>query len=255
MKRTTLILVMAFLYPGWATLGQQSGQAQKSEMQCRTLAEASYMVGPDETLVDGQVCKKGSKMTQPPSNAPRSPIRLSKVTALPVDTQTDNTRLAQTKPLTNADVVSMVKAGLEESTIVLAIQHGATEFDTAPQALITLKNQGVPQKVLDAMLTPTLPGGPEQKGPPTSGLSPAFKEAGTRAYHAVDRVRWEDGALSYEPRQLEAEKALDEAEEKATNDEDKDALEVLRSLNLFNVLLHMDVKSPPDLTQLPHSPE
>ena len=58
------------------------------------------------------------------------------------------------KPLTNADVIGMVKAGLAESTIVLAIQRGgATDFDTSPKALISLKDQGVPQKVLDAMLT------------------------------------------------------------------------------------------------------
>jgi hypothetical protein len=56
------------------------------------------------------------------------------------------------KPLTNADVVDMVKAGLAESTIVLSISHSATNFDTSPQALIALKNQGVPQKVLDSML-------------------------------------------------------------------------------------------------------
>jgi hypothetical protein len=60
---------------------------------------------------------------------------------------------SEKKPLTNADVVSMVKAGLGESTIVLAIQHSASDFDTSPQALIALKNQGVSQKVLDAMLT------------------------------------------------------------------------------------------------------
>ena len=59
----------------------------------------------------------------------------------------------QKKPLTNADVIGMVKAGLAESTIILSIQHSSTGFDTSPQALISLHSQGVPQKVLDAMLT------------------------------------------------------------------------------------------------------
>lgn len=58
----------------------------------------------------------------------------------------------QKKTLTNADVIAMVKAGLPENTVVLAIQQGPTEFDTSPQALIQLKNQGVSPKVLDAML-------------------------------------------------------------------------------------------------------
>ena len=56
------------------------------------------------------------------------------------------------KPLTNADVIEMAKAGLPERTIILAIQKGPTSFDTSPQALIQLKNQGVSASVLDAML-------------------------------------------------------------------------------------------------------
>lgn len=58
----------------------------------------------------------------------------------------------QKKALTNADVVAMVKAGLPENTIVLAIQQGPAEVDTSAQALIQLKNQGVGPKVLDAMI-------------------------------------------------------------------------------------------------------
>jgi hypothetical protein len=60
----------------------------------------------------------------------------------------------ESKPLTNADVVAMVKAGLPETTVILAIQKGPTNFDTSPQALILLKNQGVGPKVMDAMLQP-----------------------------------------------------------------------------------------------------
>jgi hypothetical protein len=60
----------------------------------------------------------------------------------------------EVKRLTNADVVAMVKAGLPETTVILAIQKGPTAFDTSPEALIQLKNQGVSPKVLDAMLQP-----------------------------------------------------------------------------------------------------
>lgn len=61
----------------------------------------------------------------------------------------------QTKAsMTNADIVEMAKAGLPESTIILAIQQSQTNFDTSPQALIQLKKQGVSQKVLEAMLQP-----------------------------------------------------------------------------------------------------
>jgi hypothetical protein len=59
------------------------------------------------------------------------------------------------KPLTNTDVITMIKANLPESTIVLAIQKGSVNFDTSPTALIELKNQGATPKILDAVLQAT----------------------------------------------------------------------------------------------------
>src|SRR5262249_15605349 len=59
----------------------------------------------------------------------------------------------QTKTaLTNADVIEMSKAGLSDSTIILAIQKGPTQFDTSPRTLIQLKSQGLSPTVLDAMI-------------------------------------------------------------------------------------------------------
>lgn len=60
---------------------------------------------------------------------------------------------AATKPLTNADVITMLKAGLPENTIILSIQQTEAKFDTSPQSLILLKKQGVSTKVLDVMLS------------------------------------------------------------------------------------------------------
>ncbi|MGO8788866.1 MAG: hypothetical protein ACLQVL_15990 [Terriglobia bacterium] len=70
-----------------------------------------------------------------------------------IQDQSGQAQKGETKPITNDDVVNMVKAGLAESTIVLAIHHSSAAFDTSPQALISLQSQGVPQRVLDAMLT------------------------------------------------------------------------------------------------------
>ncbi len=56
------------------------------------------------------------------------------------------------KRLTNADVVGMVKAGLAESTILLAIERSPSDFDTSPAALVELKNQGVSPAVMEAMM-------------------------------------------------------------------------------------------------------
>lgn len=51
---------------------------------------------------------------------------------------------ADKKPLTNSDVVKMVKAELPESTIIMAIQANPREFDFSVDALIELKSNGVP---------------------------------------------------------------------------------------------------------------
>jgi hypothetical protein len=56
------------------------------------------------------------------------------------------------KPLTNADIINMTTQGFDPTLIVKDIQSSSTECDTSPQALINLKNAGVDQSVLEAML-------------------------------------------------------------------------------------------------------
>lgn len=61
---------------------------------------------------------------------------------------------AQTqKALTNVDVVTMTKDGFAPALIVKAIQSSSTNFDVSAQALVELKNAGVDQSVMEAMLT------------------------------------------------------------------------------------------------------
>lgn len=59
------------------------------------------------------------------------------------------------KPLTNDDVVQMVKGGFDETTTVAAIDAADTNFDTSVQALLALKAAGVSEKVISAMLAAT----------------------------------------------------------------------------------------------------
>ncbi len=61
---------------------------------------------------------------------------------------------ATRKGLTNSDVVTMLKGGLPESTIIIAVKRRPALFDTSPSALIDLKNQGATAGVLDAMMQP-----------------------------------------------------------------------------------------------------
>ena len=61
--------------------------------------------------------------------------------------------LGQTKkPLTNNDVIQMVRAGFDEATIVKAIQANETNFDASVDALVALKTAGASKPIIDAML-------------------------------------------------------------------------------------------------------
>src|SRR5690349_21838452 len=64
-----------------------------------------------------------------------------------------NTLLAQSKkPLTNDDVIQLVKAQLQEKLLVRTIETQESAFDLSSQGLVALKNAGVPDTVLGAML-------------------------------------------------------------------------------------------------------
>jgi len=57
------------------------------------------------------------------------------------------------KPLTNQDVVQMVKAKFADSTIVKVIQGNDSNFDLAVTALVALKTAGASQQVIEEMLS------------------------------------------------------------------------------------------------------
>src|SRR5215471_12821743 len=65
--------------------------------------------------------------------------------------------LGQPNPtaVTNSDLIKMVAAGIGDETIILAIQLGPTMLDTSPQALVLLKNAGVSDQALNAILAAT----------------------------------------------------------------------------------------------------
>ncbi len=70
-------------------------------------------------------------------------------------------------PLTNADVVKMVKAGLPSSVIVSKIQTSPNNFSTSTAALIQLKKQGASEDVLHAVMDGN--GAPAGYAPPPPG--------------------------------------------------------------------------------------
>jgi hypothetical protein len=75
-------------------------------------------------------------------------------------TQVPQAQAQQTQPgspqqnplLTNAEIVKMVKAGLQDSTILSVISASDSDFDVSVDGLLALKEAGVSTPVMDAML-------------------------------------------------------------------------------------------------------
>jgi len=55
-------------------------------------------------------------------------------------------------PMTNDDVIKMVKGGLGEATVLQAIEGAEAGFDTSPDGLIKLKQGGVSDAVIQKIL-------------------------------------------------------------------------------------------------------
>src|ERR1039458_2540663 len=106
---------------------------------------------------------------------------------------------AQGKPITNKDVLEMMKAGLPESTIVLAIQKGPVQLDTSPMALVELKNAGASAKILDAVVKPDAGNAPAGAGTSNGNGSPGLeigvylKKAGDWMSVPPEIVNWKTG--------------------------------------------------------------
>ena len=61
--------------------------------------------------------------------------------------------LAAGEVLTNADVVKLVKAGLSAETVEAKIASSGGQFDVSTDALVALARDGVPDRVIRAMVT------------------------------------------------------------------------------------------------------
>jgi outer membrane lipoprotein SlyB len=55
-------------------------------------------------------------------------------------------------PMTNDDVIKMVKGGLADATVIQAIEAGEPGFDTSPDGLVALKQGGVSDAVIQRIL-------------------------------------------------------------------------------------------------------
>ena len=76
--------------------------------------------------------------------------------------------------MNNTDVIKMVKAELDDDTVVLAINAAkSAEFDTSANGLVDLKNKGVSQTVIQAILKKQGGGATEEASEETAPASSA----------------------------------------------------------------------------------
>jgi hypothetical protein len=115
-------------------------------------------------------------MTVVPSKPDAAPPAALAAPVLPVSPPGKDPAEAQVqpaeKPLTNDDIVSFVRAGLSDALIVSVIQKSPTRFDLGAEALIKLKEAGVSNTVIEAMVRGggRLPEELAQQPPPAQGL-------------------------------------------------------------------------------------
>lgn len=79
---------------------------------------------------------------------------------------------ASTGVMRNADVIKMVKAGLDEATIITTIQTRKSKFDVSPDGLIALHKGGVTQAEMNAIMAAGNVAAPLPPQPAPSSYSP-----------------------------------------------------------------------------------
>lgn len=105
-------------------------------------------------------------------------------------------------PLTNADVVKLVRAGLGDEVVIAKIRQAEASFELGTEALLSLKAAGVSQPVIAAMLeraTPMpVPVVAAAAAPAIPGLEiTAVRLATTDGEVPLDLVRGEIGSSSF----------------------------------------------------------
>lgn len=93
------------------------------------------------------------------------------------------------KPLTNDDVIKMVRGNLPESVIIASIRSTGGKLDTSPDALIALHSAGVTAAEMDAIMAATN-GGSAQGGTSGTAVVPPPNAVNTSSQLVV---AYEDG--------------------------------------------------------------
>ncbi len=85
--------------------------------------------------------------------------------------------LAVAAPMTNDDVIKMVKGGLGDATVLQAIDGAEAGFDTSPDGLVQLKQGGVSDPVIQRILAKR--SGAPAPAPTSQAAASSCRECGT----------------------------------------------------------------------------
>ena len=89
--------------------------------------------------------------------------------------------LAFGAPMTNEDVVKMVKGGLSDATVLQAIEGAEAGFDTSPDGLVKLKQGGVSEAVIQRILA-------KKSGAPAPAVAPVAAQPAPPVCHECGSI-------------------------------------------------------------------
>jgi len=76
-------------------------------------------------------------------------------------------------PMTNQDVIKLVKAKVSEDLIIVKIRQSKTKFDVSVDALVALKEAGVSDNLIAVMMNPAAPAAPPPAVPASAAPAPS----------------------------------------------------------------------------------
>lgn len=146
---------------------------------CHSPGSSGNFVGPDETIVNGMVCKVVTTQPSQPAMAANN----TSVTN-PPDARKSTSSVGGTV-ITNARVIELSKLGLDDDIVIAKIRSGVCQFQLDDSDLVYLKKAGVSPKVIAAMLEvgapPSTPATPANTAPTAAVSTPPETSPSTTA--------------------------------------------------------------------------
>lgn len=107
---------------------------------------------------------------------------------------------ANAAPITNADLIKLLDAGMPEDVVLKAIANGEPKFNTSADALVLLKKKGATSAILNAVLSPSTQAAPAARATaaaPAAPAKPAAAPAGINPEEVLVIVGGQESTMQY----------------------------------------------------------